>query len=185
MASLPPDPALADPMLRELRERHPDVDIVLLPPVQPLDAPAATAAQCRSRMQHADRVLATLSERLEREPSTRADYWWGQDHPEVRRWVTAAAYGDLGDEGGVPLLRQLANTLVHLGWEPRPAADGSPRVRGVAGPFELIAQATAEAVTVTLTSDALHVPAALHAELQAELPAQVHADPGPGRGSDA
>jgi hypothetical protein len=166
MAPLPPDPALVDPMMRELRERHPDVDIVLLPPVQPLDAPAATTAQCQARMLHADRVLATLSERLGREPTARADYWWSQDHPDVRRWVTAAAYGDLDDEGPVPLLRRLANTLVHLGWEPRPAADGSPRVRGVAGPFELVAEATEEAVSVTITSDPLHVPAALHAELQ-------------------
>jgi hypothetical protein len=165
MAPLPPDPALADPMMRELRERHPDVDIVLLPPVHPLDEPVATAAQCRSRMQHADRVLTTLSERLDREPTARADYWWGQDHPEVRRWVTAAAYSDLGDEGAVPLLRRLANTLVQLGWDPRPAADGSRRVRGVAGPFELIAEARGDAVSLSITSDPLHVPAALHDEL--------------------
>jgi hypothetical protein len=31
-----PDPALADPMLRVLRERHPEVDVVVLPgPVPP------------------------------------------------------------------------------------------------------------------------------------------------------
>ena len=59
MASLPPDPALADPMMRELRERHPEVDVVLLPPVAPLDEPSATAAQCLARTRHADRVLAT------------------------------------------------------------------------------------------------------------------------------
>jgi hypothetical protein len=165
MASLPPDPALADPMMRALRERHPDVDIVLLPPVRPLDEPPATPAQCRSRMEHADRVLATLTERLDREPTARADYWWGQDHPEVRRWVTSAAYGDLGDGGAIPFLRRLATNLVSLGWEPRPAADGSPRVRGVAGPFELVAQATADAVSVTITGDPLHVPAELHAGL--------------------
>ena len=166
MASLPPDPAQADPMMRELRERHPDVDVVLLPPVAPLDEPSATAAQCRARTRHADRVLATLSERLDREPTARADYWWSQDHPEVRRWVTAASYDELGDQGAVPLLRLLANTLVHLGWDPRPAADGSPCVRGVAGPFQLIAEAKRDAVSVTITSDPLHVPAALHAELQ-------------------
>jgi hypothetical protein len=170
MASLPPDPALADPMMRALRERHPDVDIVLLPPVPPLDEPPATPAQCRSRMQHADRVLATLTERLAVEPTARTDYWWGQDHPEVRRWVTSASWGETGEEGAVPLLRRLADTLVHLGWEPRPAADGSPRVRGEAGPFELVAEATTDAVSVTITSDPLRVPAALHDDLQAEIP---------------
>lgn len=166
MASLPPDPALADPMLHEVRRRHPDVDIVLLPPSAPLDEPSATAAQCHARMQHADRVLATLSERLDHEPTARVDYWWSQAHPEVRRWVTAASYGQPGDGGAVPLLRRLANILVHLGWEPRPAADGSPRVRGVAGPFELVAEAQGDAVSVTITSDPLHVPADLHDELR-------------------
>ena len=166
MASLPADPALADPMMRELRERHPDVDIVLLPPVRPLDEPAATAAQCRARTQHAARVLATLTERLGHEPTARVDHWWSQDHPEVRRWVTAASYGDLGDEGAIPLLRRLADTLVDLGWDPRPAADGSPRVRGEAGPFELVAEATRDTVSVRITSDALHVPATLHEALQ-------------------
>jgi hypothetical protein len=110
-------------------------------------------------------VLATLSERLEHQPTARVDHWWSQAHPEVRRWVTAASYGDLGDEGAVPLLRRLADTLVHLGWDPRPAADGSPRVRGVAGPFELVAEAHGDAVSVSITSDPLHVPAALHDEL--------------------
>jgi hypothetical protein len=174
MATPPPDPALADPMMRELRERHPDVDIVLLPPVAPLTEPSATRAQCVARMQHAGRVLATLSERLDREPTARTDYWWSQKHPEVRRWVTAASFGDLGDEGAVPFLRRLANTLVHLGWEPRPAADGSPKVRGVAGPFELIARASGDAVSVNITSDPLHVPAELHAELHSELHAELH-----------
>lgn len=169
MASLPPDPALADPMMRELRERHPDVDIVMLPPVAPLTEPSATRAQCLARMQHAQRVLDTLSERLDREPTARTDYWWGQGHPDVRRWVTAAGYRDLGDRGAVPFLRRLADTLVQLGWDPRPAADGSPRVRGVAGPFELIARAAGDTVSVTITSDPLHVPADLHAALQSEL----------------
>ncbi len=40
-------------------------------------------------------------------------------------------------------------------------------MRGVAGPFELIAEATADAVSVRITSDPLHIPADLHAELQA------------------
>lgn len=169
MATPPTDPALADPMMHELRERHPDVDIVLLPPVAPLTEPSATRAQCLARMQHAGRVLDTVSDRLDREPTARTDYWWSQQHPEVRRWVTAAGYGDLGDEGAVPFLRRLADTLVHLGWDPRPAADGSPRVRGLAGPFELVARAAGDTVSVTITSDPLHVPAELHAELQAEI----------------
>lgn len=165
----PEDQVAADPMMRILRERHPDVNIVLLPPVEPLlDQPSATPAQCRAVQKHADTVLATLSLNVEQEPSTRVDYWWSQTHPEVRRWVTAATYADLGDDGAIPLLRTLGNLLARLGWEPRPAADGSPRIRGVAGPFELIASAHGGAVSVNITSDPLHIPAGLHDELRVD-----------------
>lgn len=162
----PEDLVAADPMMRTLRERHPDVNIVLLPPVEPItDLPSATPAQCRALQQHADTVLATLSVNVEREPSTRVDYWWSQDHPEVRRWVTAASYDDLGDRA-LPTLRAVGNLLVRLGWEPRPAADGSPRMRGVAGPFELIASAVGDTVSITITSDPLHIPAHLYDDLR-------------------
>lgn len=155
--------------MRVLRERHPDVDIVLLPPVAPiLDRPSATPAQCRAVQQHADTVLATLSLNVEREPTTRVDYWWSQSHPEVRRWVTAASYADLGDDGAIALLEALGNLLARLGWEPRPAADGSAKIRGVAGPFELIASAAGDAVSVTITSDPLYVPADLYDQLRAD-----------------
>lgn len=164
----PEDPVAADPMMRILRERHPDVTVVLLPPVEPLlDQPSATPAQCRAIQRHASTVLATVSLNVEREPSTRVDYWWSQSQPEVRRWVIAATYADLGDHGAVALLRSLGNLLAGLGWEPRPAADGSPMIRGVAGPLELIASAAGDAVSVNITSDPLHIPAALHEELRA------------------
>lgn len=164
----PEDLVAADPMMRTLRERHPDVNIVLLPPVEPiLDRPSATPAQCRALQQHADTVLATLSRDVGHEPSTRVDHWWSQSHPEVRRWVTAASYTDLGD-GALPILRSLGNLLVRLGWEPRPAADGSPRLRGVAGPFELIASAVGDAVSVNITSDPLHIPADLYDDLRVD-----------------
>lgn len=166
----PEEPAAADPMMRVVRERHPDVNIVLLPPVEPiLDQPSATPAQCRAVQKHADTVLATLSLNVEREPSTRVDYWWSQSHPEVRRWVTAASFTDLGDDGAIPLLKSVGNLLARLGWEPRPAADGSPKIRGVAGPFELIAIADGDLVSVNLTSDPLYIPAELHDELHREL----------------
>lgn len=164
----PEDPVAADPMMRTLRERHPDVNIVLLPQVEPItDQPSATHAQCRALQQHADTVLATLSLNVEREPSTRVDYWWSQNHPEVRRWVTAASYADLGDDA-LPMLRSVGNLLVRLGWQPRPAADGSPRMRGVAGPFELIASADGDAVSINITSDPLYIPSDLYDDLRVD-----------------
>lgn len=164
----PEDLVAADPMMRTLRERHPDVNIVLLPPVEPIvDQPSATPAQCRALQQHADTVLATLSINVQREPSTRVDYWWSQNHPEVRRWVTAASYADLGDDA-LPILRSVGNLLVRLGWEPRPAADGSPRMRGVAGPFELIASADGDTVSINITSDPLYVPVDVYDDLRVD-----------------
>lgn len=160
------DPVGGDPMMRIVRARHPDVNIVLLPPVEPiLDRPSATTAQCLAIERHADSVLSALD--LGHETATRVDYWWSQRHPEVRRWVTAASYADLGDGGAVSLLRTLGNTLSRLGWEPRPAADGSPRIRGVAGSFELIASADGDAVSVTITSDPVYVPVAVYDALRA------------------
>lgn len=165
----PEDQVAADPMMRIVRERHPDVDIVLLPPIEPiLDRPSATPAQCRAIEQHADTVLATLSLNLEHETSSRVDYWWSQSHPEMRRWVTAANYVDLGDDGALALLRDLGTLLARLGWEPRPAADGSPRIRGVAGPFELIASAEGGVVSVAITSDPLYVPTDLYDSLRVD-----------------
>ena len=164
----PEDLVAADPMMRIVHERHPDVNIVLLPAVEPItDQPSATPAQCRAIQKHADTVLATLSLDAGHEPSTRVDYWWSQSHPEVRRWVTAASYADLGDGGAIRLLKDLGNVLARLGWDPRPAADGSPRIRGVAGPFELIASAERGVVSVNLTSDPLHIPADLYRALRA------------------
>lgn len=162
----PDDLIAADPMMRIVRERHPDVTIVLLPPVEPIhDRPSATTAQCRAFQQHAETVLATLSRHLDSEPSTRADHWWSQRHPEVRRWVTATSYGNLDKGEPVALLRSLGTLLSKLGWDPRPAADGSPRLRGAAGPFELIASAGSDSVSINLTSEPLFVSEAVHDRL--------------------
>lgn len=156
-------------MMRVLRQRHPDVNIVLLPPVRPLvDQPSATLPQCRAVQSHAATVLATLSLEIGGEPSSRVDCWWSQDHPEVRRWVTAASYADLGDDGAIPALQSLGNLLVRLGWEPRPAADGSPKIRGGSDPFELVASAQGGVLSVHLTSDPLYIPVDLHAQLSTD-----------------
>jgi hypothetical protein len=153
-----PDPALADPMFRALRQRHPDVEIALLPPPAPItDRPPATPAQCRAIQAHAGAVLARVAAALGREPDQRVQHWWGQAHPEMRRWVVSATFG-APDGDGLGLLRGLGDTLARLGWDPRPAADGSPRLRGVAGPCELVASADDESVSVSVRCDPMYVP---------------------------
>jgi hypothetical protein len=156
-----PDPALADPFFRPLRLAHPDVDIVLLPPPVPVDrgVPVASPGQVRALQRHATAVLDALASRVGREASDVRGYWWTQAHPEVHRWVLTASFTGLDPGGGVALLRHIGDALLELGWEARPAADGRPRLRAVAGPVELVASAYDDAVSVTITTDAVHAPA--------------------------
>ena len=58
---VPPDPTLDDPMLRVLRERHPEVDIVVLPQEAPAPVAPVLAADERD-------VLAVGVEGLARRP---------------------------------------------------------------------------------------------------------------------
>ena len=50
----PPDPTLDDPMLRVLRERHPEVDIVVLPQTAPAPLAPELAADERDRPRAGD-----------------------------------------------------------------------------------------------------------------------------------
>lgn len=91
-----------DPFFRRLREQHPDVDIVMLPP-EPTggpDPPPATLAQCLAAQRHADTVVETLASRLGLETGPRIGFWWQQRHPLVRRWVMRTAFEGLGEEQG-------------------------------------------------------------------------------------
>lgn len=159
MADPTSDPALADPMFHELRRRHPDVDVVLLPAPEPdSHPPLASTGQVRALRAHVDAVLATLSRRLGVQPRESLGLWWQQAHPLAHRRVVRAAFvSGSPDRPPSDLLRTVADELVALGWETRPAADGSPRVRAVADPVEVVAEATGSALAVRLTSTPLWV----------------------------
>lgn len=162
-----PDPALADPFFRPLRLAHPDVDIVILPPPGAVGhaLPPAGPGHGRALRRHATAVLDALGSRVGRQPSDVRSYWWTQAHPGVRRWVLTASFSELGPGGGVALLRRVGDTLLALGWDARPAAGGRPRLRAVAGPLELVASASGDAVSVTVTTDAVHAPVGVPEEV--------------------
>lgn len=149
------DPAPTDPMFAELRRRHPDVEVVLLPSPTPADhPPLAGPGQVRALRSHVDAVLAALSTDLGLDADRTVRLWWQQAHPLCHRRVVRAGFTDeTGGRAPVDLLRAAGDALVALGWDARPAADGSPRLRAVAGPVEVVAEATPVALAVRLTSE--------------------------------
>lgn len=142
-------------MFGELRRRHPDVDIVLLPSPDPGDhPPLAGPGQVRALAAHVDAVLSAVAGQLGLRPDQTVGLWWQQAHPLCHRRVVRASFTDeTGDRTPVVLLRDAADALSALGWEVRPAADRSPRLRALAGPVELVAEATPAALAVRLTSE--------------------------------
>ena len=149
------DPPPPDPMLGELRRRHPDLDVVLLPaPAPAAHPPLAGTGRVRGLRAHLDAVLATLAGDLGLAPEEVVRLWWEQAHPLCHRRVVRAGFADTdGRRTPVDLLRQVADALVALGWDVRPAADGAPRLRAVAGPVEAVAAATPSALSLRLTSE--------------------------------
>lgn len=134
METPPTDPTLVDPMFRELRQRHPEVDIVLLPPQAPVAEPPVPAADADQRGALADsleRHVDDLVARLSREPAwtaeQRAGRWitdeWGCTCYETAVEVTGLTGGD-----NITLLRATGNALVGLGWQARPVPGDRPRI---------------------------------------------------------
>lgn len=154
-----PDPALSDPMFRALRLHHPDVDIVLLPPepVHPPDLPPAAEGECRTLQGHARAALDAIGEHLAVGPDGLVGLWWRQSHPLVHRWVVRCSFV-AADGDARTLLRRTGQRLVDLGWDARPAVDGSPRLRAVTEHLEVLAGAEGEALSVQVSTRPLHVP---------------------------
>lgn len=165
------DLARQDPFFRRLREQHPDVDIVMLPP-EPTgepDLPPATLGQCLAAQRHADTVVETLAGRLGLETGPRIGFWWHQRHPLVRRWVMRTAFEGLGDEqgddGSVDVLRRLGNVLLELRWDARPTGDQPPELTALAGPVRLVARAAPYAVGLQVVGPAFHLSESVVAQL--------------------
>src|SRR5690606_13044986 len=142
-----------------LRNHHPDVDIVLLPsePVVPPDLPPAAEGECRALQGHAHAVLDMLADHLDLDGAGRVAFWWVQSHPLVRRWVVRVSFVP-ADGDARSLLRRTGQHLADLGWDARPAADGTPRLRAVTEHLEVLAEAEGVALAVQVSTHRLHVP---------------------------
>ncbi len=119
------DPAATDPFWAPVRRRHPDVDIVLLPPEQAADEPPAEPDPA----QPADPDL------LSRLWATAI----GGDEPTEteERWVQGRLETTWTHGGGEPVdpataqgvVRRTAETLEQSGWHVLAPAEGLPRVQ--------------------------------------------------------
>ena len=134
MATPPTDPALADPMLRELRQRHPEVDLVVLPQPTPAAEPDVDPLDGEQRNALAndiERLVDDLIARLSREPAWTDAQRFGQWRTDPWGHVsydTAAEVVGLADGANIALLRAAGHTLVGLGWEAVPVPGDRPRI---------------------------------------------------------
>ncbi|CUR56366.1 hypothetical protein NOCA1110050 [metagenome] len=125
-----PEPIL-DPMLRVLRERHPEVDIVVLPQHAPAPvAPVLDAADRDELAAAADRSLDDLLERIA--AATRGtvarDAGWHTDEFGQSWYECVAVVEGLGEGDNIVLLRSTGHALVGLGWQARPVPGDRPRL---------------------------------------------------------
>lgn len=163
-----PTPLSDDPFFRVLRERHPDADLVVLPPAAPApdDEPAEVRERARELVATARATLDSVFRRIGREPSVAVDLWSSHDRTGRRRRIARAAVHDLDPGAPVALLREVGDALLALGWDARPYADGSPRLRAVRDGLVCEARAFGQALAVEVTSAPLPLSDATAAELE-------------------
>jgi hypothetical protein len=163
-----PDLSL-DPLFRVLRERHPDVDLVILPPATPAPVDEDPVVRSRARDLVAA-VGATVDEVLARtgiQPTARVEFWSSNGRDGSRSRIARAGVLELAAGSPGPLLEQVGDALLALGWDARPYADGSRRLRGVLGDLVCEAEATESSVTFEVRSLPLPISDATAAALEA------------------
>lgn len=159
-----PDPALADPMLRVLRERHPEVDVVVLPgPVPPApDSPRVDPAGLTAMAARLDEQVGDLLAALSREPGWTGAERFSRWHTDEwgRQWYeSGAVVGGLAEGDAVALLRATGAALVALGWRARPVPGDRPRLEAARGTGTggVSARATVRPRELVLTTRTLRV----------------------------
>lgn len=130
------DETPSDPLFAALRRRHPDVDVVLLPPEEPAPSHRATEgddAEVRARLAAVElareRVLAVLLPLVpDLAAVAAAAPAFGGTEAQVRGLVRLRGTSDAGPD----LPQEVAEALARLGWATR-VTGGSGAVGRVAG----------------------------------------------------
>ena len=114
-----PDPAAADPFFRVLRERHPDVDVVLLPPTRPRPAdPDAWDGDPEVVADDALEALRVVGVALGTDLPVGVRFWKHHDEAAQQHLTVATSVPAPGRE--VVELRRVGQALLDLGWQARP-----------------------------------------------------------------
>ena len=155
-----PDPTLDDPMLRVLRERHPEVDVVVLPQPAPVpELPELGHAQRAPFAADLERLLDDLLGRLPGAASVSRDGRWHTDEWDQSWYECVAVAGGLTEGDNVRLLRSTGNALVGLGWQARPVPGDRPRlVARRRGGFEAAATVRPTSLVLTLRTAKVRSP---------------------------
>lgn len=154
-----PDPTLNDPMLRVLRERHPEVDIVVLPQTAPVAAPALDLDQREALAADTERLADDLLGRLPAgDHSLAREGRWHTDEWDQSWYECVAVVGGLDVGENVTLLRSTGNALVGLGWRARPVPGDRPRLLARRrGGFEATATVRPTSLVLTLRTVTVRV----------------------------
>ena len=120
----PQDPLAQAPLLRVVHERHPDVDVVVLPPEapapEPADAPVpVTDAALDAERSRVEAVLAELLAAAGAEPAPAPRAAWRSAPASHVVPVAEARLPIDGPEAGVALGRALSARLRADGWDGR------------------------------------------------------------------
>lgn len=156
---------LDDPLLGPVRRRHPDVDVVVLPPAPPATTPAPASAAPQvadsidptaalARVESATRpLLAALG--LPADAHAETTFRFGIEEGVVRATASAVVHTD---HGGA-LLDRLHALLVDGGWQVRRPAGGLPRLMARSDGLELSSSHSEVpgVLTLTLVSEPLSV----------------------------
>jgi hypothetical protein len=149
-----------DPFFATLRRRHPDVDVVLLPPTGPPGADPESAgeddvAAALIRVATQTRQLwLAVAPGADDQPDAR--YGFGADPASVRAVARVVARRD----DGLDVLVRLRHELGSHGWElRRPRGAGVERLTGVLDDLDLTASYAEQSGTLILavSSESMHV----------------------------
>lgn len=147
-----PDPTATDPFFRVLRERHPDVDVVLLPPTQPRPAdPDAWSGDPEAVADDARETLRVLGVSLGTDLPAGVRFWKHHEEAAQQHLVVATSFAAPGRE--VPELRRVGQALLDLGWRAAPLErEDRPTLEAHRDGHRLIAHVVEGGVDLVLTS---------------------------------
>ena len=143
-----------EPLLGVVREDHPDVDIVILPPEQPIDLsaiPVSDPSTIESASDSARMVLADLRSVAGIGPATeQSERWMPRDG--LTRLSCHVGEHQLSDGESVARLRRVGTWLQAQGWHVDPETTGWPRLSATDGVHTVEAMAVTSTIELTVLS---------------------------------